>query len=406
MSKLSATKGGQAGGPNPPLSDGKHSTADERQKCIPSKEESKFRFAVATQPQPVWDYGENKDTNREVIPDSVIRAFKTEKGVCVLVPHHELGMICGNDLETLPKIAETRYKSPLNPSWPAYDYRNWLSAPYISGSTLFALAHSEWYQCLQFDSDPERKCATGSNHFNSWSNAVSSFRSTDSGLSWSRISTLQRPESLSVTFPNLWSKGLLNHGFFHPSNIIFDNGHYYAFVTHVDRNMIDGSVVNSGSVLLRTNNLTAKSWEQVGSDGKTIVDSHNGNVLNGTNSWDHLTVTFNTAICKFLVTFWDYSTQKIQYSTLKSLNKPVFERVQTLANQDRVVIKGNDKSAGFIVQNYPTGQLDAGSDGNNFEFTDDSYFMYFSSFTNQDVYARKIYRVRIDLVGNDSVPTL
>ena len=71
-----------------------------------------------------------------------------------------------------------------------------------------------------------------------------------------------------------------------------------------------------------------------------------------------------------------------------------------------MIIKGNDKSAGFIVQNYPKGQLDAGSDGNNFEFTDDSFFMYFSSFTNQDVYARNMYRVRIDLVGYDAVPAI
>jgi hypothetical protein len=385
----------------------KNSIAFFRNQCKPGKSEKTMRLAVTTQPKLVWELKDNKFQNNNVLPDSVIRGFRSDKGVCLLVPHFELGMLCGSSIDALPKVSTPSYKSPLNEAWPAYDYRNWLSAPYITdNNNLFALAHSEWYQCLQFAGDPAKKCSLGTNQFNSWSNAISSFRSNDGGQSWARIATLQRPASLSNAFPSLWSQKLLNHGFFHPSNIVFDNGFFYAFATHVARNPDDGAVIKSGSVLLRTKDLSAQTWEQVTADGKTLVDRHTGHVLNGTTSWDHLTITFNTSLCMYLVTFWDYSTQKVRYTTLDSLQKPVFGPVQNLENQDRVIVQGNDQGSGFMVQNYPTSQLDPDSAGKNFEFTDDSYFMYFGSFTGADVHARNMLRVRIDLVSSDALPVL
>ncbi|NBW80976.1 hypothetical protein EBR21_04400 [bacterium] len=334
-----------------------------------------------------------------VIPDFVIRGFKTESETCILIPHYELGMMCGSSFHAMQGVAGAVYRSPDNPAFPAYDYHNWIASPYfVAPGKLFALAHSEWYQCLQHSTDPTKRCSTGSNQVNSWSNAITAFFSSDSGRSWSRQATLQRPEKISDTFVPLWPQSMIHHGFFEPGNIIKEGDYYYSFVTYVGRDMNTAVVSKCGLMLMRTKDLFAKQWEQVIPGGMSVIDPYNGNVIPGTCSWNIPTVTYNTSLCKYLMTFTGTSTGKIQYTTFDSLANPQFGPVRDLENQQYIAIPENDQAVGFNKMNYPTTQIDPDSKGYNFEYTDDAFYMLFSSFRQANGMSRNVYRMDVALV--------
>lgn len=370
-----------------------------RNECKAGRDARKSKLTFAEQPKLQWDWNTDNAGRSEIIPDFVARAFKDDKQTCLLIPHSELGMLCGRDIHSLSGTSIATYKSPHNPVWPAYDYKNWVASPFHLGNgKLFALAHSEWYECLNFKDDPPKKCSVGQNQFNSWSNALSSYSSSDSAKSWNRVATLQRPAQLPPAFTALWPKALMNHGFFHPGNIITEDGYYYAFVKYVSRNANTGDVESSGLILMRTKNLFSAQWEQVGAQGKVVSDSSVGHPLPKTESWDLPTVTFNRSLCKYLLTFWDYATQTSRYVTFESLARPAFSDAQDIANQNFLAIPGNERPTGFVAANYPTGQIDPDSLGDNFQFTDDDFLMFLGSFHSSNVLKRSLYRTSLKFV--------
>lgn len=373
--------------------------------CTPSRSEDWTRLAITTQPKMVWNV--ENSTSPETIPDFVIRGFKNDGETCLLVPSNELGLTCGPNLNSLAQLPKSVYKSPKNVNFPSYDYSNWIASPYVeSTNRVFALAHSEWYQCLNFSTDPAKNCGVGNNQFWSWSNAITSYYSKDLGRSWSRHATLQRPAALSDVFPSLWTKEMLNFGFFHPGNIVAEKGYFYAFARFAKRDMQTGGLTKHGLVLLRTKELGASVWEQVVPGGGAVVDPFEGRVLPGTLEWDMATVTFNKSLCKYLLTFWDYNSKKSRYTTFDSLESPVFGPVRDIENQALVAIPGNESPTGFVPANYPTSQIDPDSVGNNFEFTDSSFFMHVSSFVSSDVMRRSIYRTEIRLADALAIPKI
>ncbi len=381
------------------------SAVPKKAQCTPTRTEEKTRLAIRSQPSQIWNV--QSKTSPSVIPDFAIRGFKTSRETCLFIPHYELSMICGSSFDTLKPLPSTTYTSPSEKTFPNYNYKNWIASPYaVSDDKILALAHSEWYQCLNFENDPAKKCSVGNNQMWSWSNAISSFQSSDSGRSWIRLATLQRPAAVSDNFPALWAKSMQNFGFFHPGNIIFEDGYYYAFAKHVDRNMDNGEITKNGLILMRSKELTADAWEQVSPTGAPQVNGFAGNVLPNTSTWDLPTVTFNKSLCKYLLTYWDYALQKTRYTTFDSLAKPVFGPLRDVENQDLVKIPGNERANGFVAANYATSQIDPDSSGRNFEFTDDSFFLHMSSFTSANVMERNLYRVDVQLTDADKIPQM
>lgn len=373
--------------------------------CTPSRSEDSTRLAITTQPKMVWNV-ENR-ASPEMVPDFVIRGFKNDGETCLMIPHYDLGMTCGPNLNSLAQLPKSVYKSPKNVDFPSYDYKNWIASPYVeSKDRIFALAHSEWYQCLNFPNDPAKKCSVGNNQFWSWSNAISSYYSKDLGRSWARHATLQRPAELSDVYPSLWTKKMVHYGFLHPGNIIAEKGYFYAFATLVKRDMQTGDLTKQGIVLLKTSELGASEWEQVVPSGEAVVDPFEGLVLPGTRGWDMATVTFNKSLCKYLLTFWDYNSKKSRYTTFDSLENPVFGPIRDIENQAFVAIPGNESPTGFVPANYPTSQIDPDSPGNNFEFTDSSFFLHVSSFVSSDVMRRSMYRTEVRLADAFAIPTI
>lgn len=381
--------------------------ASQSGQCVPSLVESDTRLAFVTQPATVWEYKNRTGDNQ--LPDFVIRAFKRDNETCLLIPHHELGLICGSSLTSLGTVAQKVYESPSDPLFPNYNYHNWIVSPYtLSDGSLFALAHSEWYECLRFSADPTRSCNVGSNQLNSWSNAISGFSSKDGGRSWAKNTTIQRPEALSDVFPSLWTQSLLHFGFFHPGNIIQEKNFFYAFATHVGRNMSSGAVTDSGLILLRTADLRSSTWQQVVPGSSPVTKPYEAMILPGTtNNHAHLdfaTVTYNTSLCKYLLTFWDNSTTKLRYTTFDSLENPVFGTIRDVSNQEALTIPFNKSATGLVPHNYPTGQLDPDSSGKNFEYTDSEFYMFLSSFNPTNGLNRNVLRTKLKLVGANAVP--
>lgn len=377
-------------------------------KCSPKISESAKRLAFITQPALVWPYQNRTGSNQ--LPDFVVRGFKRNNETCILIPHYELGLSCGPDLKTLNPVATKVYDSPNDTVFPNYNYHNWIVSPYVMpDGRIFGLTHSEWYQCLNYPNDPLRKCSTGTNQYNSWSNALSGFISADFGNSWEKISTIQRPAALSSTFPNMWTRELMHFGFFGPGNIVKQNNYYYAFSTYVGRNLVSGAVEKSGLVLLRTDNLLSPNWQQVKVGGEPVYSPNEAIMLPGTSTsyhahFDMATVTFNTSLCKYLLTFWDLNAAKLRYTTFDSLENPIFGPIRDVANQETVAIPDNQSGLGLVLHGYPTSQIDPDSSGSNYEQTDSSFYMFLSSISPSNALNRSVYRAGLGFVDASEIP--
>ena len=104
-----------------------------------------------------------------------------------------------------------------------------------AGQVFYALAHSEWYACLQYGNDPVKGCSVGQNQLNSWVNAITMFSSSDGGATWSPLGGNNAAHVVlapSMPYPADWEfwkfATIRNYGFFHPSNIVEQNSFYYA----------------------------------------------------------------------------------------------------------------------------------------------------------------------------------
>jgi len=185
--------------------------------------------------EPVW-MRKGNFSDVYVTPDAPVSAYRIGNKTCLNITHNVSARVCGKSLFDLNHSAEIVYRSPENPEFPWFDYRNWLFSPYVvNDKTLVALAHSEWYDCLKFTSVSPLSCKIGNNQSNSWSNAISAYQSDDAGKSWKRTGIVESFDYYPSAFANIWPHKMINFGFFHPSNIIRDGNRYYAFANYTKR---------------------------------------------------------------------------------------------------------------------------------------------------------------------------
>lgn len=329
-------------------------------------------------------------SQKSIRSDAPTAAYRLNGKTCIHLSNKDTYRMCGSSLSNLDSSSvKAVYHSPENLSAEKFDYQNWLFSPYVlDDGSLIALAHSEWHDCWTHPTNSPNYCGKKQNG-DVWANAVTLYKSTDSGDSWNRIGIVERPELNLITFENRRAQGkMINFGFFHPSNIIREGNRYYAFTLHIERDSV-GRATKIGSVLLSTSNPRSLNWEQVTPEGTLVSQPYSANILPGTERWTQVTVTWNAEMCRYLILFWD---GRLKSTTTPSLAKPVFTTPVEVQNQDDIQIPNNTE-AGLQGYNYPVSQLDPDSTSNNFETTDDSFFVFMNSFLPNKTGKRNLYRV-------------
>lgn len=370
-------------------------TADAGLACHPYLQNGLVR--LGTDISPAWSLA-NNGGERLAFPDAPARAYQLGKQVCVHITHYVNSRVCGSSLTDLNHPGQIILRSPEKKGFPLFDYHNWLFSPYVlKDHSLIALAHSEWYDCLSHSTDSPMGCSRKNNQVNSWANAITAYQSNDNGASWQRTGIVASPSNYPKRFESIWPEKMVNFGFFHPSNIIREGSRYYVFARYTNRNPDTAIPKNYGIVLISTTDPHSAKWEQVNPQGHFVWQAHNGLVLPGTSSWDHVSVTWNEALCQYLLLFWDAGKQRYMSTTTNSLAHPVFSEPQEVQNQALLKVPGNDK-IGLTAANYATAQLDPDSQSPNFETTDNQFWIFLSSFTSKNVTDRNLYRVNAKLV--------
>jgi hypothetical protein len=346
---------------------------------------------------PVWSPTNRPDS--KIFPDAPTKAYRLGAKTCIHITHHIGSRLCGSSLAQLNDASEVIYRSPENKTFPQFDYHNWLFSPYIlDDHSLVALAHSEWYGCLKYSDDSPLSCKKSRNQTNIWANAITLYQSGDNGASWSRIGIIERPESYPESFKDVWPPKMINFGFFHPSNIIREGNRYYAFVRYSERDT-QAQQTTAGMILLSTTHPRSLNWEQVTPQGELVSQPYKGSILPGTSGWTQLSVTWNTAMCRYLILFWDAKQMRLMSTTTATLAKPAFSTPVEVQNQEDIQIPNNTET-GLHGYNYPVAQLDPDSLSNNFETTDASFFVFMNSFIKEKSGERSLFRVTARLVND------
>lgn len=363
--------------------------------CKPSRNASDFELRFEGGAEPIWKHGAlNSATTPKIVPDSPARSYRLNDNICTLIPHFDLGLSCSKGDRPLTSPAAHVYESPFNERFPDYDYKNWITAPYIENGVIHALAHSEWYECLVKPDNDYCKQPTGLAM--GWSNAITQYRSDSGGSSWRRVKTVRQPEApLPKAFENIYSNGeMTHHGYFHPSNILKINGSYYAFVTQVVRNEESAEVEFYSPKLLRTDSLKEGEWETLPMPG-----------LPTSRSFDHVSMSYNTSLCKFVINSWNSEKGGGQwgYILTDDLQKTEWGTFKAFSGQDSISLPGPTFSGlpSLHYAAYASGMWDSDSKGDNFEFTDEDFYIFASSLDMKDVGRRNLYRIKVTVTPEE-----
>lgn len=193
------------------------------------------------------------------------------------------------------------YNSPRTAGEGQYANRIWIFGTYATGNTVYALGHMEWYQTRTTgDTDVQWGTLDGWNGYAPAKRQVMSpiwLKSTDNGATWAIKPT---GGDRTVLKPEPWATQSRDtfYGFRHPSNIMHEDGYYYAFLDYLS---LPGStnLLNQGFCAVRTNDLeSSTNWEYWNGSGWTANNrsSYQGNLATqqphqffGTTGWDPYT---------------------------------------------------------------------------------------------------------------------
>jgi hypothetical protein len=345
--------------------------------CVPKYAASSLQMSLTGSVMPVWLY---KKSHQEALnlPDFHPVAYRTADGQRHLtITHYKNYRISGASLENLTSTQKTFDSDEVHSAaWGDFGHHQWVGSPFTEdGKVFYALAHSEWYACLQYGDDPVKGCSVGNNQMNSWVNAITMFRSDDGGASWSPLGGNNASHvalAPSMQYPADWeywtqSFKIHNYGFFHPSNIVQEGSYYYAVVLYIHRTAA-GSVDTAGAILVRTSSLASKQ-------GWTVWDGTAYTPITG--SWDQklpvlagpsiveaqmTTISWSASVCQYIILF---GSSGLQFATTASLASPQFSALRTVAG-----------GGAYNSANYPILQDDT-SPGFNFDtLGSDSAYLY------------------------------
>ena len=388
------------------------------QTCVPELSVDDLIIQIGGFREKVWDHRDKvHDVN---VPDGKLRAFRNNQGTTfLLIPSYENYVLSGPNLENLSMYPTSTYSSStdsFNIYENAYDYKHWIMAPYtLDGQTFYGLAHSEWYACLE-----QGDCGSGDNVHKSWKNVISHFKSVDAGYTWDLNGYgADHVVVRSYDYPNYSPGGVWDYhedeakyqyGMFHPGNIVKDGNYYYALVYTINRDETDGSLKSLGLSLIRTIHIAEPDfWEYwdpslfPGAFRTIHGEVEELPVLPGSAYWDMASLSYNTSLCQYLLTYHDSfpGVNEMFYITADTLSTPEEWSVpQEIQGQDLFQARFGD-APGFFNYQYPT-QLDPTSEGYNFEYTGENPYFYYSNM--HDPNNRDIFRIQLMLTNDEYVP--
>jgi hypothetical protein len=390
--------------PSPkPLLHSAHAKDTAKASCVPKYAASSLHMSLTGSVTPVWLY---KNSHQEALnlPDFHPVAYRTADGQCHLtITHYENYRISGASLESLTSTQKTFDSNKVHSAaWGDFGHHQWVASPFTEdGRVFYALAHSEWYACLQYGNDPVKGCSVGNNQLNSWVNAITMFRSDDGGASWSPsggngVSHVVLAPSMQYPANwGFWAKSfqMHNYGFFHPSNIIQEGSYYYAVVLYIHRTAA-GGVDAAGAILVRTSSLAStRGW--------TVWDGTAYTPITG--SWDQklpvfadipiveaqmTTISWSASVCQYIILF---GSSGLKFATTASLASPQLSALRTVAGGDA-----------YNSANYPILQDDT-HPGYNFDtLGSDSAYLY--TVRQNGGLDRDVVKQRVTLSGSGPSP--
>jgi hypothetical protein len=353
-------------------------------------------------------FSRTQKVEHDHLPDATLHAFINSAGtISLTVPHLENYRMTGNSLLNLTSDPNKTFSSYLKASdvnEANYNYHHWITAPYTPDGTVFyALAHHEWYACLAAGD-----CSTGSdltsNYTNSWVNSITHFTSRDGGASWSQ--TGSGTEHV-VVHPEAWgtkSYAMLNHyGMYMPSPIIKERDYYYSVIGYQHRDFSgpgpQGVVDRIGMTLIRTSDISSTRgwhvWNKEASYTSISTTSEPFTVIRGDLNTLAGSLVYDTLAQKYILIYYDWNKPLlIWYMTLDDLDNPVFSEPKTIVGSD-IYVRAAGFPPGFDASYFKI--LDPLSPGQNFEFTGENPFLFYTVTDPSDVYLRDIYRVQLKI---------
>jgi hypothetical protein len=283
-----------------------------------------------------------------------------------------------------------------------FGYHQWVASPYTEdGNTFYALAHSEWYKCLDYGSDPVKGCSDGSNYQKSWVCGITLFVTGDGGATWSPAGGNNANHVVAaptMQYPDGWhfweSSVMFNYGFFHPSNIVKEGSFYYATIWGSYRDLATAKGTGAGTALMRTSSLAdAKSWTfWSGSSWAPPSSWDSVPFLPGTGSLNAAmsTITFSQT-ANLWVIIWE-SVSDLQFATTSSLASPQLSSFQSVQGSAGISAPGSYS----ILQDPSTSTF-------NFASVGDS--AYFYRCKNNGGLSRSVVRNAVSLSGGGPSPS-
>ena len=156
------------------------------------------------------------------IPDLPTRAFRDGDGqISLLLSHTTSWRMTGPDFDSLsvdcaPLMSSARHRDP-----DMFSNYEWIAATWMDGDTVHALVHNEYqgHRYLGCDSY---------DYFQCWYNAITYARSDDAGATFAHGAA--PPAHLVASIPQEYVPDEGIFGAFSPSNIIEQDGAFYAFI--------------------------------------------------------------------------------------------------------------------------------------------------------------------------------
>ncbi len=379
--------------------------------------------------QPVIVFDHTKDQQQPLnIPDEEITAWREADGtVNLMIPHDEAYRMRGPDLLHLTIDPNEIYSSTQSGSQTTedlYNYHNWLAGPYsLDGKKFYSLVHSEWYACL-LNADCTQMGANGLwASSNSWANTINSFVSTDGGASWQPnvvngnhvVAKTAYYWTGSVALADKVYLQALNHsGILQPTRVIKEDNYYYSigFFTHRDFSKIgptngvyQAPIDKEGWALMRTNDITNPNGWQTWTSGGSYqpITAQNIAVFVPENASPGNVavpqVIFDTSAHCYILIYPLWGDKALYYITTKSLATPSWSQPNLIRGTTQLITDQGGPVQGFGPVNYPS-ILDNSSTGFNFEFTNGTPLLFWSTFPPQyggNNLGRDIYRVQLSI---------
>lgn len=337
------------------------------------------------------------------IPDLPARAFRDNNEQVQLITTHFVGRrSIGSNLNDVSRDCNIIAESVYNPDPSQYSDKEWLASIFTEdGETIYALQHNEYQGHTH-----QGQCSSG-DYFSCWYNSITLAVSTDSGASYSNIST--PPTHLVASLPYIYETEAGPYGIFEPSNMFLaEDGYIYTFI-RVD----DFQSERQWVCLMRTNTIAeADSWRAWDGDDFTIrfenpylnTDAASEPELCAPIAQNeigvmHESLTYNTYLQKYVLVgtsadqldgrevwgiYYSFSDDLIHWSYRQLLFETEFTWTYIQGDADPIL--------------YPS-LIDPDSSSRNFSTTDETAYLYFTQFNytnSQMTLDRDLMRIPIE----------